>query len=189
MQVHTIGHSNHDLGTFVELLRAAGIDAVADVRSAPWSRYAAQFNQEPLRTGLADAGITYAFLGHELGGRPTDPDCYGSDGHVLYDVVATKPWFRAGLERLRRGAAERHVAVMCSEGDPADCHRHRLIARVLTAEGAEVVHLLPDHTTITAAELFERQRPPVTLFGEQEMTWRSVRSVSPATAQRSSSPS
>ena len=83
--VLTIGHSNHPVAAFVELLRAHGVDAVADVRTSPWSRYQPDFNKDALGAALKAAGIAYVFLGRELGGRPEDPACY-VDGRVRYDL-------------------------------------------------------------------------------------------------------
>jgi hypothetical protein len=42
------GHSTHPIEAFVDLLRRHGVTALADVRSAPYSRYNIQFNREPL---------------------------------------------------------------------------------------------------------------------------------------------
>ncbi len=55
-EIWTVGHSNHPLDRFLGLLRAAGVTAVADVRSAPYSRRVRHFNREPLRDALASAG-------------------------------------------------------------------------------------------------------------------------------------
>ena len=51
-KVFTIGHSNHTLEELVELLREHGVDALADVRSAPYSRFNPQFNREPFAAAL-----------------------------------------------------------------------------------------------------------------------------------------
>jgi hypothetical protein len=45
--VYTIGHSNHELETFIQLLRQFGVTAVVDVRSHPYSRLD-HFNREAL---------------------------------------------------------------------------------------------------------------------------------------------
>ncbi len=37
--IFTIGHSNHSIEQFVALLQQHGITALADVRSAPYSRF------------------------------------------------------------------------------------------------------------------------------------------------------
>lgn len=161
----TIGHSNHTTEHFVGLLKNHHVSAIADVRSAPYSRFAPQFNKEPLRQALIDAGIGYAFLGRELGARSTDPSCY-HHGRVQYDRLAQTELFRAGLDRLMLGGTRGRVAIMCTEKDPLDCHRTVLVARSLVAEGLAVDHILTD----SSVESFEdsmfrlldktRQPPP-----------------------------
>lgn len=141
--VLTIGHSNHPVAAFVELLRAHGVDAVADVRTSPWSRYQPDFNKDALGAALKAAGIAYVFLGRELGGRPEDPACY-VDGRVRYDLVARTETFREGMDRLLRGAASRRVALMCAEKEPLDCHRTLLVSRALEREGVAVRHIHAD---------------------------------------------
>lgn len=158
----TIGHSNHALETFLELLAVpeAHIAQIVDVRSAPYSRFAPAFNREALGTSLDAHGIGYAFAGQFLGGRPTDPACYktgvlpeGKANYlelVDYDEVARQPWFRRGLERLIEIAAGERTAIMCSEEDPLRCHRHHLIAKALVAEGVAVRHLRRDGSIVEA---------------------------------------
>lgn len=85
----TIGHSNHPLEVFLDLLNRHGIELVADVRSSPYSRYASQFNREPLQAAIRDQGIKYRYYGDRLGGRVDDPSCYDEAGHVLYGRIAT----------------------------------------------------------------------------------------------------
>ena len=41
--IHTIGHSNHTINAFIELLRGADVDAVADLRSVPYLKRYPQF--------------------------------------------------------------------------------------------------------------------------------------------------
>jgi uncharacterized protein (DUF488 family) len=65
--VLTLGHSNHAIGRFIELLCRHGVNAVADVRSSPHSRFNSQFNRAELERSLAAAGIRYVFLGREIG--------------------------------------------------------------------------------------------------------------------------
>lgn len=162
--IWSIGHSNHDVHKFVDLVRGAGVQVIADVRSQPYSRFNPQFNQEPLRAALLDAGIDYVFFGEELGGRPPEPDFYDAAGHVRYEKVAASDRFRAGLQRLANGSREFRVAMMCSEGDPSNCHRHLLVARALATEGIPVTHVRPDGTTITETELAAQNNSQATLF-------------------------
>jgi uncharacterized protein (DUF488 family) len=53
----TIGHSNHPLPRFLDLLRGAEVTAVADVRSVPVSRFVPHFNKDRLAASLAENGI------------------------------------------------------------------------------------------------------------------------------------
>ncbi len=145
--VFTIGHSNHSPATFTELLLLHGIEEVADVRSSPYSRYAAQFNHRELGLMLeraGETGIGYAFLGGELGGRPADRSCYDAGGRVRYDRLANTDLFDDGIRRVMRGADERRIALMCTEKEPLDCHRALLVARTLTERGVAVTHILAD---------------------------------------------
>jgi uncharacterized protein (DUF488 family) len=66
------------------------------------------------------------------------------DGKVQYRRLAETALFRSGIERLLDGSKTEHIAVMCAEGEPLDCHRTILIARELVAAGAEVAHILAD---------------------------------------------
>jgi uncharacterized protein (DUF488 family) len=143
LELLTIGHSNHAIARFIELLRGADVTAVADVRSVPASRRLPHFNRAALARALAEAGIGYFHLGTTLGGRPTDPNCY-RDGHLDYDLVAATDWFAAGLGEVEGLAAQHRLALMCAEREPLDCHRFLLVARHLDARGARVGHILAD---------------------------------------------
>lgn len=141
--VFTIGHSNHTLERFMHLLESAGITAVADVRSSPFSRYNPQFNRDVLETALKGRGMAYVFLGGELGARSDDPSCY-ADGRVQYGRLALTDPFRDGLQRVRKGARKYRLTLMCAEKDPLECHRTILVARALDAQGVSVSHILAD---------------------------------------------
>jgi uncharacterized protein (DUF488 family) len=73
--VFTIGHSNLEFAKFAALLKQHGIQAVADVRSSPYSQYNLQFNRESLQRALSEQGISYLFLGEQLGARRSEPEC------------------------------------------------------------------------------------------------------------------
>ena len=143
--VYSIGHSNHPIEAFVGLLRQHGITAIADVRSAPYSRHNPQFNRDELARALESAGIGYVFLGEELGARPKDPSCY-RNGRVDFARLAACEAFRRGIERVLRGAEEHRVALMCAEKEPLDCHRTILVCRHLKQQGVSVKHILADGT-------------------------------------------
>jgi len=128
----TIGHSNHPIERFLELLVRHGVTALGDVRSFPRSRFNPQFNRDRLDAALRERGIGYVFLGESLGGKRGD-----------FGAIAATPGFRAGLERVRDGAARHRVALMCAEKDPLDCHRFMLVCRHLRDDLA-IRHILAD---------------------------------------------
>jgi uncharacterized protein (DUF488 family) len=154
-EVFTIGHSNHSFEKFVELLRLHNIMALADVRSAPYSRSNPDFNREFLKAKLAEAGIAYVFLGRELGARPEDPRFY-QQGRVQYRMLAQSPLFRAGLDRVIKGAQSYRIALLCAEKEPLECHRTLLVARELVALGASVAHVHADGSLETYAGAMSR---------------------------------
>ena len=141
--VLTVGHSNHPLEAFLALLRQHGVAVLADVRSAPHSRFNPHFNRKALEGSLEAVGIEYAFLGRALGGRPDDPSCY-EDGRVRYDRLARTTLYREGIERLIEGTERKRIALMCAEKEPLDCHRTILVGRSLVERGVTVAHILAD---------------------------------------------
>ncbi|KUF20201.1 DUF488 domain-containing protein [Streptomyces silvensis] len=151
----TIGHSTHDFPKFVELLRQNEVTAVADVRSTPVSQFAPQFNRGALERGLDESGIKYVFLGEYLGARTADATCY-VDGRVQYSRLARTDGFLHGVERLTKGARTERIAIMCTEGEPLNCHRTVLIAQVLTERGIAVAHVHGDGWVESHAAAMER---------------------------------
>lgn len=153
--VFTIGHSNHPLDAFMALLQRHRVTALADVRSAPYSRLHPQFNRESLAGSLRREGIEYVHLGQALGGRSDDPACY-EDGCVRYDRVAGTEMFRRGLERVVQGAADHLIVLLCAEREPLECHRTLLVARALDERGIEVAHIHADGGLESHTEAMDR---------------------------------
>ena len=147
--LYTIGHSHHAITDFVALLQQHGVTTVVDVRSQPYSQWADQFNRELLRQDLTEAGIAYAYMGDSLGGRPTDQVLYAA-GHERPDYarMMTTPAYQQGIRRLLEMAADRSIAIMCSEGDYRQCHRHLLITQTLVGQGVAVQHIRPDGSCV-----------------------------------------
>lgn len=137
----TIGHSTHPVEVFISLLKQHAVTALADVRSAPFSRFNPQFNKDALDRELKTHGIKYVFLGRELGARSDDPSCY-ENGRVQYGRLARTELFKQGIARVMKGAGEHRIALMCAEKEPLECHRTLLVARALDEQGVEVVHIL-----------------------------------------------
>ena len=164
--LYTIGHSTHPIDTFVGLLQAHAIEAVADVRSAPYSRYNPQYNRENLKASLKLNDITYVYLGDELGARRTEIECY-RDGKVDFALVRKLPLFLAGIERLIQGLKKMRVAVMCAEKEPLNCHRTLLISSHLDDHGIEIQHILADRSLLHHDEvkrIYEGANPSDDLF-------------------------
>ncbi|MEU8344918.1 DUF488 domain-containing protein [Spirillospora sp. NPDC048832] len=141
--IYTIGHSTHSFATFHNLLRKHEITAIADVRSMPASRFAPQFNRDPLKRALHDSHIKYVFLGEELGARSNDPACY-VDGQVQYERLARTPQFMRGIKRLLKGTQTERIAIMCTEQEPLDCHRTILVARLIAEHDMSIDHIHGD---------------------------------------------
>ena len=185
----TIGHSHHAMEHFLDLLSRHEVQVVADVRSHPYSKFASQFDREPLIEVLRAAGFRYVYLGAELGGRPRGDAFYDRDGRVLYDRVAMSPVFRDGLARLKSGIQRQAVTLLCAEEDPAGCHRRLLVGRVLTDGGIAVAHIRGDGRLQTEQELRSAEtHDQMELFEEMEAApWKSIPSVSQKRRQSSSS--
>lgn len=139
----TIGHSTHALECFLKLLKRHRISAVADVRSSPYSRHCPHFCKEVLSEALAEVDVKYVFLGHCLGGRTDDPSCY-DHGRIRYSRLTRRTEFRDGIKRLKRGAAEHRIAIMCAEREPLECHRTILVSPALEEQGLLVEHIHAD---------------------------------------------
>jgi uncharacterized protein (DUF488 family) len=152
--IHTVGHSNHRIERFLELLRGAGITLVADVRSLPASRRFPQFNRSALTAALAEAGIGYLWLGDTLGGRP--PQAAAAMARPDYEQMAAQPQFARALLQLLDLRNEQRPALMCAEREPLDCHRVVLVGRHLARQGAELRHILADGNIEPHAALEDR---------------------------------
>ncbi len=174
LELYTIGHSNQTTDDLLRLLKENYIHVLVDVRSQPYSRFNPQFNRESLKYALAQATIDYVFAGEYLGGRPTDPTCYKTgavpEGKadylklVDYSEVMKRDWYQRGIERLLQIAGERLTAIMCSEEDPMQCHRHHLITQTLLKQGVTVWHIRADGKVEEAKllpEKIEAWQPPL----------------------------
>lgn len=145
-RILTIGHSNRDGEEFIALLRAHGVNEVADVRRFPGSRHNPQFGQDRLHAALGQADIGYLHFS-ELGGRRgrPDPDSPNTGWRVAafqaYADRMLEPDWQHALSHLEERGRARAVAVMCAEAVPWRCHR-RLIADALVVRGWEVQHIL-----------------------------------------------
>ncbi|MDE6823916.1 MAG: DUF488 domain-containing protein [Duncaniella sp.] len=136
--LYSIGHGQKSFEELIQELLSFNINYLVDVRSNPFSKWATQFNRGIIENLLKPTSIRYAYMGDVIGGRPIDDSCYDEEGFFDYHKMALMPRFVQGLHRLI-DANSKHltVAVMCSESNPAECHRSKLIGRELFF-GAEI---------------------------------------------------
>ncbi len=145
--IYTIGHSNHTWERFQELMHPHNIEVLLDVRSYPRSRFAPWSNREKLEAELPKIGVEYRWMGDALGGYPRGPR-----NSRINPVKSIDDWyeersqsvdFQDGIGSVSRLATGKRIVVMCSEGDPANCHRSLLLTSAFQRVGIEVLHILP----------------------------------------------
>lgn len=141
MDLFTIGHSNQTIEEFISLLQQHKVNAVADVRSNPYSHYLPHFNQPVLKEALIDKSIRYVFLGQELGARSNNADCY-VEGKAIYEKIAQTKAFHQGIQRVLEGIQSYRIALMCAEKDPITCHRAILVCQHLRKFDLTINHIL-----------------------------------------------
>lgn len=117
----TCGHSARSFDEFIELLMSNRVTLLVDVRSKPYSRWVPHFNRGYLEVNLP---ILYAW----------EPDL---GGLTAIDPIA----FDRAIERVIRYAKRYTVCLMCSEKDPAKCHRSKIIEPALEERGVRVIHI------------------------------------------------
>jgi uncharacterized protein (DUF488 family) len=182
--VYTIGHSNHPLERFMELLERYEIEVLVDIRTSPFSRFSRHFSQDPLRNAIQGAGLKYLFLGKELGGKPKNPEFYDQDGYIDYARIASSGPFSEGIDMLISACEKSRSAIMCSEENPVDCHRRRLVGPVLVQQAVELKHIRGNGELELERELWEDEKNLAEEF--QQLTLFSQ--PAPAKAWRSSRP-
>lgn len=156
ISIFTVGHSNHPLERFLELLSLQQVQQLVDVRSRPYSRHAPHYSKPQLQQSVTRHGLQYLFLGRCLGGL-LQREAGETDVTQAYQRRALELDFGLGLDRVLELASDGRTALMCAEEDPRRCHRHLLLAPQLSARGAQVVHLRGDGRLQADGELARRQ--------------------------------
>lgn len=142
--IFTIGYSTRNLPEFLGELEKHGITHLIDVRSSPWSRNA-PFNAPQIERWAPKAGIFYRQCGEILGGMSKTP--------------VDDPAYIAALERIVEASMREPVAIMCTEGDPAQCHRTwDLAASLLIHWGIIATSICRDGSTEDATTSLRRVR-------------------------------
>ena len=166
----TIGHGNRKPEVFLSLLQEFDIHYLIDVRSQPYSKVNISYNQNDIKFFLQKHGIKYVFMGDTIGGRPEYPSCYNDDGKVEYDKIKEKNYFLDGIDRLKTAYRKRlNVVLMCSELKPCECHRSKLIGKVLFDINIPLLHIDENGKVkdqITVINELNKGLSDKTLFGE-----------------------
>ncbi|RLE02149.1 MAG: hypothetical protein DRI99_01240 [Candidatus Aminicenantes bacterium] len=149
MKIFTVGHSTRSWPEFLQLLQKYAISLVIDVRAFPSSQRFPHFNREYLARELFGAGISYWWLGRELGGYRRREEGLGEnspnkgwqrEGYRIYaDYMLSEP-FAAAVDQVIQAASRQTATLLCAERLYFRCHR-QLIADYLTWKGQEVWHI------------------------------------------------
>lgn len=169
--IYSIGHGNKKIEDFIFELKSFGVEYLLDIRSKPFSKWNPQFNQALLDVELKKHGITYVFVGDSLGGLPDDRSCYDINGKVVYDLIKEKEFFIEGLSRLTTAHEKGiHLAIMCSESKPEECHRSKLIGQELLKKEISLKHIVSDKMTKSQERVMNeltKGKNTVDLFGNE----------------------
>ena len=148
--IYTIGHSTRPIDEFIGILKAYGIDLLADIRTVPRSRHNPQYEEAALRKALESCKIRYLHL-TALGGLrharkgSINTGWKNASFRGYADYMQTRE-FEAAIDELIALAAEKTVAVMCAEAVPWRCHRS-LVGDALLAHGIDVIDILSETST------------------------------------------
>lgn len=147
-QFITIGHSNRPLDEFLDMLRAAWIGMLIDVRTFPRSRANPIYNIDTLPEDLARLQIGYRHWPAFGGRRPRQPGIDESVNALWrvrsfhnYADYALGSEFAAAFDELVAHGRNKRLALMCSEAVWWRCHR-RIIADYLLLNGHAVDHAM-----------------------------------------------
>lgn len=145
-RLYSIGYATKPIEIFIQQLQDYGINAIADVRSVPYSKTFHDYHREALMETLKRQQIHYVYLGEELGPRSKVDEHYDECGQVQFDRLMQSPLYQQGVRRLQTGLEKgMSIALMCAEKDPADCHRSLLIGFQLQRElGIDLAHIRHD---------------------------------------------
>lgn len=153
--IYSIGHGHKTPEEFIQELQSFHIQYLIDVRTNPYSQWSPQFNQGVVEHWLKNAGIIYGYMGDSIGGKPQFDNCYDEAGLFDYHKMAEIPAFKEGIKRLLNANKQGfYVAVMCTESDPSQCHRSKLIGRELYFNwGINMPHIIGIGKSITQAQV------------------------------------
>ncbi len=173
--LYTFGHSNHSFEYFLKHLKGADIDYLVDVRSKPYSRWNPHFSRPQLSALLKRAGIRYLWGGKFLGG--------------LGSTSVESRIFQIKMGEVVKLAQDHNVCLMCSEKDPATCHRAmKLTAWLHRNTDITCEHILPEGELVDSRE-FEPTIPAEKMWHEYGGEYGKDGGKKPKTVRRPRKPS
>jgi uncharacterized protein (DUF488 family) len=139
--IYTVGHSNLSFMKFIRLVEAHNITHIIDIRSIPYSRRAPWSNKSRLPELLRPFKIRYTYLGHKLGGKKQNIEQLSKQQGVTPQAI-----YEQAIKVLQQLSLRNRIVLLCTESDPANCHRQHVIAQTLLNAGMKVAHILRDGT-------------------------------------------
>jgi len=124
----TLGYTSRKLDDIIQALKNHGVRTLVDIRYNPVSMYRPELSKNNLARTLSECGIDYVHL-PELG-VPRDIRAKAIETGTRdviwewYDNIVSS-FLGRNLHFFLNGF-EHPVALMCTEVDPSECHRHRL---------------------------------------------------------------
>ncbi|MBC5828924.1 MAG: DUF488 domain-containing protein [Candidatus Eremiobacteraeota bacterium] len=145
----TLGHGTATADELAGLIRSAQIDLIVDVRTVPRSRRHPQFWREEMERWVPElSGSAYRWE-PALGGfrKPKRESCNVALRHPAFrayaDYMETDE-FSSALNDLLTPAAEKRLAIMCSETLWWRCHRRLISDAAVLLHHVTVEHLMHD---------------------------------------------
>ena len=139
--IFTIGYEGTTLSAFIDVLKAAGVERVLDVRALPLSRRPG-FSKSALKGALKNRVLEYLHL-KALGTPPEGRAAARSGRYVdlvrIYEGQLELPEAIAQAAQMMALVAEKPTALLCMERQPAHCHRTLLLNAI--APDANIIHL------------------------------------------------
>lgn len=146
-KLFTLGYEQRSIEEFVDLLAAARIDVLLDVRETAWS-HKPGFSKTPLSIAVEKVGIEYNHI--HWAGNPkwlrsvadSHAECLDFYREYVESMEGLVESFVDVIEAdLSSG---KNVCLTCYERHPGDCHRGILVEQWVARGGSGVEHLAPE---------------------------------------------
>ena len=158
-KLYTIGYEGSDIGRFLETLKEAQVEILADVRAVACSRKKG-FSKRGLRERLAEEGIEYLHfveLGDPKPGRVAARAGRYGEFLRIYRKHFSGCAAQQALLELLKVAQSKTTCLLCFERDAAACHRS-IVAGGLAGFDLTVVNLRTEPAVCNGKHSASRSR-------------------------------